>query len=177
MPEPGNENIEKWLEERIKGYSELTLSDLKNGPVLAPGLQQIAYSDMKFMTPSGKIELYSLEAQSKWGISPLPSFNKIEIDSDDSRYPLNFITPNAAGTIHSQFGNLKIIKANVPEPAAEISPADAKDRKIFNGDRIRIFNRHGRDKDLQQEYPTEFHTGSLFCQTEYGLEKGEAEIF
>jgi anaerobic selenocysteine-containing dehydrogenase len=143
LPEPGNENIERWLEERIKGFSELTLSDLKKGPVLAPGLQQIAYSDMKFLTPSGKIELYSEEAKIKWGISPLPSCNITDCDPADSRYPLNFITPNAAGTIHSQFGNLKIIRANVPEPAAEISPADAKERKIFNGDRIRIFNSHG----------------------------------
>ena len=25
IPEPGNENIEKWLSKRIKGYSEITL--------------------------------------------------------------------------------------------------------------------------------------------------------
>jgi anaerobic selenocysteine-containing dehydrogenase len=143
LPEPGNENIERWLDERIKGYSELTLSDLKNGPVLAPGLQQIAYEDMKFATPSGKIELYSSEAQIKWGISPLPSCTISACGKDDGKYPLNFVTPNAAGTIHSQFGNLDIIRANVPEPAAGISPADARDRKILDGDRIRIFNSQG----------------------------------
>jgi anaerobic selenocysteine-containing dehydrogenase len=98
---------------------------------------------MKFMTPSGKIELYSHEAQNKWGISPIPSFDEIDCDPGDDIYPLHFITPNAAGTIHSQFGNLNIIRSNVPEPAAEISPADAKSRKISNGDRIRIYNRQG----------------------------------
>ena len=57
IPEPGNENIESWLDKRINGYSDLKVSDLKQGPVLAPGLQTIAYEDMKFDTPSGRIEL------------------------------------------------------------------------------------------------------------------------
>jgi anaerobic selenocysteine-containing dehydrogenase len=143
LPEPGNENIEKWLEERIKGYSELTLSDLKKGPVLAPGLQQIAYSDMIFNTPSGKIELYSSEAYNKWGISAVPCYKPDEQDQHDENYPLNFITPNAAGRIHSQFGNLNVIRANVPAPAAELSPSDAKERRINMGDKIRIFNTSG----------------------------------
>jgi len=50
IPEPGNENIEQWLEKRISGYSDITLSELKESPVLAPGLQQIAFEDMKFET-------------------------------------------------------------------------------------------------------------------------------
>ncbi len=143
IPEPGNENTEKWLENRIRGYSCLTLSDLKKGPVLAPLLQQIAYSDMKFNTPSGKIELYSHEAYSKWGVSPLPEYLPDEYARDENRYPLKFITPNIAGRIHSQFGNLNIIRSTVPVPAASLSPADAEKRKISNGDKIRIFNERG----------------------------------
>ena len=57
IPEPGNNNIEQWLENRIKGYSEITLDNLRMAPVLAPGLQQIAWEDLKFNTPSGKIEI------------------------------------------------------------------------------------------------------------------------
>ncbi|MBK7132550.1 MAG: molybdopterin-dependent oxidoreductase [Bacteroidales bacterium] len=143
LPEPGNENIEIWLEERIKGYSHLSLKDLKSGPVLAPGLQEIAWSDMKFDTPSGKIELYSEEAKLKWGISQLPQYISQSIDASAENYPLTFITPNTGSRIHSQFGNLKIIKESVPEPAAGISVADAKKRNISTGDRIRIFNQIG----------------------------------
>ncbi|MBK7627711.1 MAG: molybdopterin-dependent oxidoreductase [Bacteroidales bacterium] len=143
LPEPGNENIERWLEERIKGYSHLSLKDLKSGPVLAPGLQEIAWSDMKFDTPSGKIELYSEEAKLKWGISQLPQYISQSIDASAENYPLTFITPNTGSRIHSQFGNLKIIKESVPEPAAGISVADAKKRNISTGDRIRIFNQIG----------------------------------
>ena len=143
LPEPGNGNAEKWLENRIRGYSDLTLADLKNGPVLAPGLQQIAYYDMKFNTPSGKIELYSSEALARWGISPVPEYRTQEPDSDDKKYPLSFLTPNSADGIHSQFGNLDIIRTTEEEPAAVISPGDAKRRKIDNGDKIRIFNNLG----------------------------------
>ncbi len=143
LPEPGNENIERWLEKRIKGYSHLSLKDLKTGPVLAPGLQEIAWSDMKFETPSGKIELYSEEANTKWGISQLPQFSTVSIYPGEDLYPLTFITPNTGSRIHSQFGNLEIIKETVSEPAVSISVADARSRNISNGDRIRVFNQIG----------------------------------
>jgi anaerobic selenocysteine-containing dehydrogenase len=143
IPEPGNINIEKWLEKRISGFSHLNLNDLKQGPVLAPGLQKIAWSDLKFETPSGKIELYSSEAESKWGVSALPDYvpleNKVKLNS----FPLTFITPNTGSRIHSQFGNLKIIKDTVAEPAVGISIKDARARNISTGDRIRLFNENG----------------------------------
>jgi anaerobic selenocysteine-containing dehydrogenase len=143
IPEPGNENTEKWLEKRINGYSDITLSDLKLGPVLVPGLQEIAWEDMKFDTPSGKIELFSSQAQSLWGISPLPDY--IPIIDDDNRkiFPLKFITPNTGSRIHSQFGNLNIIKETVSEPAVEIAPEDAEIRNISSGQKIRVFNQNG----------------------------------
>jgi anaerobic selenocysteine-containing dehydrogenase len=144
LPEPGNENAENWLEQRIRGYSDLTLSDLKNGPVLAPGLQKIAYCDMKFNTPSGKIELFSSEAQTKWGISPMPEYIPQEWDREDDKYPLNLLTPNTAGRIHSQFGNLSIIRTTLEQPAAILAPSDARKRKINSGDNIRIFNKLGK---------------------------------
>ena len=143
LPEPGNENIEHWLDERIKGFSALTLNDLKNGPVLAPGLQEIAFSDMRFNTPSGKIELCSGEAEIKWGISPVPVFIQDSEKSVNKKYPLAFITPNTAGRIHSQFGNLDVIIKTLEKPSVLFSPADAKERGISSGDKIRIFNSHG----------------------------------
>ena len=144
LPEPGNANTEKWLDQRIRVYSTFTLADLKKGPVLSPGLQHIAYSDMKFDTPSGKIELLSSEAKLRWGISPLPQYRPPDLEQDTYKYPLNFITPNSAGRIHSQFGNLNIIKTVLDSPAATLAPSDAKVRKINNGDKIRIFSKLGQ---------------------------------
>jgi len=143
IPLPGNENIEEWLRNRIAGYSELSLKDLKNGPVLAPGLQQIAWEDLKFETPSGKIELYSEEARKIWNVSELPEFVPVPDESQNGKFPIVILTPNAANRIHSQFGNLKVIKETTPEPAVLISPADALNRKISTGNKIRIFNNNG----------------------------------
>ena len=144
IPEPGNENIEKWLDNRIKGHSSLNLEDLRMGPVLAPGLQQIAYEDMKFKTPSGKIELYSNQAKTRWNISPLPMYIPIKREAQNGiEYPLILMTPNAGSRIHSQFGNLEVIKQVIESPAAELSYTDAESRSIINGDKIRIYNHKG----------------------------------
>jgi anaerobic selenocysteine-containing dehydrogenase len=143
IPEPGSKNIEIWLENRIKGYSDLTLDVLRSGPVLAPGLQHIAWEDLKFETPSGKIELWSEDAKLKWGISELPEYIAINQDEAENDFPLVFITPNAGNRIHSQFGNLKIIKETTARPAVLISPEDAKKRKISEGQKIRVYNNTG----------------------------------
>jgi anaerobic selenocysteine-containing dehydrogenase len=143
LPEPGNINIEKWLEKRISGYSELTLEDLKRSPVIAPGLQQIAWEDLKFDTPSGKIEIYSVEARAKWGISPLPSYTPVNYTTNEEMFPLDFITSNSGSRIHSQFGNLNIIKETIGELAVLLSPDDARIRNIATGQKIKVYNRTG----------------------------------
>jgi anaerobic selenocysteine-containing dehydrogenase len=143
LPEPGNDNIEKWLERRIAGYSDITLDRLKESPVLATGLQHIAWEDMKFETPSGKIEIYSPEAVVRWGVSSLPEYNEISHDRDKLKYPLRLITPNTGNRIHSQFGNLKIIRETNSEPVIRISSADAKKRKIRTGQRTKVYNHNG----------------------------------
>jgi anaerobic selenocysteine-containing dehydrogenase len=144
IPEPGNENIEKWLDKRISNYSNLRLDDLRKGPVIAPGLQSIAYEDMEFETPSGKIELFSSEAVRKWNISPLPEYvNDKSLNEKQHKFPLVLMTPNTGSRIHSQFGNLETIKQVVDKPMIEISESDAMDRNILFGDKIRVFNELG----------------------------------
>jgi anaerobic selenocysteine-containing dehydrogenase len=143
LPEPGNDNIEKWLKKRIAGYSDLTLDQLRESPVLAPGLQHIAYQDMIFNTPSGKIEVYSREAVSRWGISPLPEYKGIFHSGEEQQFPLVFITPNTGSRIHSQFGNLNIIAQATGKQVIKIAPADAKARNIKSGNTIRVFNGTG----------------------------------
>jgi anaerobic selenocysteine-containing dehydrogenase len=144
IPAPGNDNIERWLENRMRGFSSLSLSDLRNGPVLVPGLQEIAYEDMIFETPSGKIELYSGQAKSRWSISPLPEYSPLAIEKQNELiYPLVLLTPNTGSRIHSQFGNLEVIRQVIDSPAVELSFSDAESRKIITGDRIRVFNHIG----------------------------------
>ena len=170
VPEPGNENVERWLEKRISGFTGVTLAQLKLAPVLAPGLQQIAYEDMKFETPSGKIEIYSEEANSKWNISPLPDYAEIFHSHEIKNFPLILLTPNIGSRIHSQFGNLKIIKESVPDPVIRISPYDAKNRSILSGQKIRVYNKNGEMislAEISNRVPSGvvvFPNGIWFCE-------------
>ncbi|HLN19570.1 MAG TPA: molybdopterin-dependent oxidoreductase [Bacteroidales bacterium] len=142
LPEPGISNLDHWLEQRIKGVSELTMDDLRKGPVQAAGIQEIAYEDMVFETASGKIELYSDESVLRWNVSALPEYVPVK-NEKNKEHPLRLLTPNAGNRIHSQFGNLQLIKNAFGRPAALLSIADASVRKIQTGQRIKIFNSRG----------------------------------
>ena len=143
IPFPSDESIEKWLTKQLEPFPELTLEKLKEEPVLAPGLQEIAFSDYQFKTPSGKIELYSETAHKKWGVNPLPTYERTAEGHHQGHYPFNLMSPNTKNRIHSQFGNLKSIKAIDPEPYTTINLGDAQSKGIKENDWIRLFNERG----------------------------------
>jgi anaerobic selenocysteine-containing dehydrogenase len=58
-------------------------------------------------------------------------------------YPLYLLTPNTKNRIHSQFGNLRMIRQFDPEPFVSIHPDDARERGIADGSRVRVFNARG----------------------------------
>jgi anaerobic selenocysteine-containing dehydrogenase len=144
---PAEDDIEGWLEARLDGFPELSLERLREGPVLAPGHQEIAFSDFVFPTPSGKIELYSEEAADRWSVSPLPEYTEPVESANTSgvppKYPLYFMTPNTKNRIHSQFNNLEMIRAVSGGPRASMNPSDAGERSIRHGDWVRIINDRG----------------------------------
>jgi len=147
IPEPNDNAIEAYLENKLANYPELSLRKLKEGPVLSPVLQEIAFSDFEFNTPSGKIELYTETAEKMWKVDPLPTYEKlIEGGKVTGKYPFNLMSPNTKNRIHSQFGNLKGIKAITNEPYATISLDDAEFKGIRNEDMIRVFNDRGELK-------------------------------
>ena len=144
LPPPGDANIIRWLDERMKSYPGVTLEMLRKGPMISPSTEEIAYKSLIFRTPSGKAELVSSSFTDKWGVSDTPSYTPPDRGGESGgRYPLWFISPNTGSRIHSQFGNLSVIKESVPEPLIEISAADASARGIKDGDTIRIYNLNG----------------------------------
>ena len=142
IPAPGDENLDAWLENRIKGTTKLSLDNIKLRKQLAPGLQEVAFIDHKYLTDSGKIELYSGKAKELWNVGSLPEYNRAFVsESKGNRF--FFMTPNTHYRIHSQFGNLGIIKKFDPEPLLAISPEDADDMDLNDGDKVRVFNERG----------------------------------
>lgn len=142
IPSPGNDNFEDWLSGRISAYDSITLDDLRKGPVIPSRIESIAYGDMIFPTESGRIELYSDAAARKWGVSPLPSYVSLDVKSVN-KLPFRLMSPNIGSRIHSQFGNLEVIKSVTLAPAWEICPADARRLEIKTGDTIKIWNGRG----------------------------------
>jgi anaerobic selenocysteine-containing dehydrogenase len=158
LPAPTDAAVEDYLRRRLEPFPELTLEVLRDRPVLAPGHQEVAWSDHLFPTPSGKIELLSEEAATRWGADRLPRFHD-PIESPGAsaegtvRYPLHLLTPNTKDRIHSQFNNLPSIRELNPKTLVHIHPADARPRGLGNGAPARVFNHRGSvELEVQWDY-------------------------
>ncbi|HKI83411.1 MAG TPA: molybdopterin-dependent oxidoreductase [Candidatus Krumholzibacteria bacterium] len=159
IPAPDDESVEEYLRARLRPFPELSLEKLSEGPILAPGHQEIAFADGVFGTPSKKIELLSTEAQFRWKVDALPSYQEpvesIRTDEDDAKeFPLYFMTPNTKNRIHSQFNNLQTIRQFSPAPFLQMHPLDARKRGITEGSKVRVYNRRGN-----LELPVRFDAG------------------
>ncbi len=139
---PAPDSYHGWLDKRISTTPGFDRDELLQRPVIPEQNEHPAYAAMNFDTPSGKIELWSDRAAELWGVSPLPQYVPPD-DFGDTALPFRLITPNIASRIHSQFGNLEVIRSVTDEPAWEISPADAAARGLADGSLVRIFNHRG----------------------------------
>jgi anaerobic selenocysteine-containing dehydrogenase len=149
IPGPSVEEVRSYLDLQLEPFPGLTLERLAEGPVIAPGYQEIAFSELVFPTRSGKIELYSNEAMARWGVDHVANYSEPEEsirrgDEIARRYPLYFMTPNTKNSIHSQFNNLATIRALSPKPLLQMHPDDAAARGIADGTRARVFNDRGQ---------------------------------
>lgn len=142
-----NEGI---LEEVLQASGlPVTLAELRQGPYLAPGVEEIAFADHRFPTPSGKIEFSCPAMRERWGQDPLPCYQPLQEGRDGNSksggpYPLQLLTPHSRHRIHSQFNNLPGIKRLNPEPIIEINAQDAKARGIVDGAWVFVFNSRSR---------------------------------
>jgi len=138
--------IEDWLNRRVSKHKWIDIEALKKGPMIPPEVQHIAFEDLRFKTPSGMIELYSEEAKTRWGASPLPAYVAPHESGGETRAPKKrfyFLSPNTKNRIHSQFGNLEVIRQYDPEPQLEMNLNDAMELGIKPGDRVRVSNERG----------------------------------
>jgi anaerobic selenocysteine-containing dehydrogenase len=149
IPAPSDSAVEAWLDQRLAHLPGVSIERLREGPIRMPDTNDVAFADLTFPTPSGRIELDSSEAAARWGVDSVPAYREpVEsVESNDSpgtsRYPLHFLTPNTKNRIHSQFGNLAAMRAFEPHPVLQMHPADANARGIVPGSRVRIFNDRG----------------------------------
>ncbi|GAW93729.1 molybdopterin-containing oxidoreductase family protein [Calderihabitans maritimus] len=149
-----NRSKAEWLREALEKAVEygVTLERLKKEPVRNPLVRDVAWEDKKFLTPSGKFELYS-ERAAKDGLPPLPVYrepkeNVADVQGATSEYPLQLITPHPAGRMHSQFLNLQSMEEAESLPSVEIHPETARQRYIRHGEEVIVESRHGQIRAL-----------------------------
>ncbi|UCG50720.1 MAG: molybdopterin-dependent oxidoreductase [Candidatus Latescibacterota bacterium] len=176
IPGPTDADVEAFLKKKLEPFPELSIERLREGPVLAPGQEEVAFSDMVFQTPSGKIELVSQQAKDWWGVDPLPTYVEPEESirqktPESGKYPLYFLTPNTKDRIHSQFNNLDMIRDLSPAPFVEIHPEDARSRGITDRTMVRVFNERG-SIELEARYDYSIKRGCVSVTNGWWISEG-----
>ena len=121
------------------------VDELKGKTYLHPSYQEIAFGDLKFNTPTQKIEFFSQKMRDSWGENPLPVYNepvenRFSSPNIYNKYPLSLITSHAHDKMNSQFSDISIFKE---EPFIWINPHDAAKRGINENDRVKVYNKRG----------------------------------
>ena len=112
-----------------------------------PGEFHMPYKDLKFFTPSGKIEFYS-EKMKRDGYNPLPAHIHIGEGPLTSpalyeKYPVYLLTPSAKSFLNSNFANIRKPGSEEEKPILELNSLDAGRRGVKTGDMVRVFNDRG----------------------------------
>jgi len=116
------------------------------GGIRALRVSPFAYPDLRFHTPSGKVE-FSSERAKAVGLPPLPVYEPLPA----SHYPLAFRQGRTLTQFHGFYDHgraLPTLAGLDPEPQLWISPADAAARGLMDGAAIRIYNERGEFRAL-----------------------------
>lgn len=108
---------------------------------------EVPFEDLRFPTPSGKVELFS-ERLAQQGLDPLPGWSD---NPDMDAVPpgcaaedaLELITPAAHHFVTSTFANQTDLLRREGEPLIELHPADAEARGIAAGTPVLVHNTRG----------------------------------
>ncbi|AGA70880.1 anaerobic dehydrogenase, typically selenocysteine-containing [Desulfitobacterium dichloroeliminans LMG P-21439] len=141
---------EQWLDYVLSPLNRygITLESLRQGPIRAPYIPEVAWSDLQFKTPSGKIELASEIALAVYGdavADPLLSHSKEDLQrhqefsktQNQSEYPWYLITPHPHHALHSQFQETEDFHLY-------IHPQLAEKYYLSTGDRALVETEHGQ---------------------------------
>ena len=137
LPENNLATIEKIIE---KANFKTSVNELKEKPYLHSSYQEIVFNDMKFNTPSGKIEFFSKKAKDSLPVYCEPCENKYSTPDLYQKYPLTLISIHARNKMNSQFSDMAIYRE---EPFIQINSEDAKKRRIAEEDKVKVFNNRG----------------------------------
>ena len=139
------------------GTGHATVAAMReNGGRAELAISHVAYPDLRFDTPSGKIEFRSDKAAAM-GLPPLPEDTEPDsADSAQQNFPLKFAHGRTFAHFHSFYDHaraLPTLAAREQAPQLWISPADAVERSVADGDAIRIDSAQGSFKAAAKVTP------------------------
>ena len=127
-----------------------TVASLRaQGGIGALHISHVAHPDLRFATPSGKVEFYSTRAMDL-RLPPLPVYE----GAPDTAQHLALAQGRTLTHFHSFYdhgracarkdgGEASLLLKLDPEPSVWISPADAAARQIEDGQEVRLLNERG----------------------------------
>ena len=143
LDEPALYEDEEELVKKVLSELNISFEELEKRKVL-----KVPVKSYEPETKSGKIEIYSQRAKNR-GLFPFPVY----IPLDNEGYEFKLITPTYLMTISSQYHNTY----GYYDPFLYMNPSDALERKIKDGDKVRVFNKYGEiitsvklSKDIQR---------------------------
>ncbi len=120
----------------------LTVTGLRaSGGMAALNVDHVAHRDLRFATPSGKLEFYSEQAL-KVGCSPLPTHSA----RPRGAFPLELRSGRTINHFHAFYDAgraLPSLARRDKRPTLWVAPADAAARGVVHDDAIRIWNQRG----------------------------------
>jgi len=133
-------------------------------PFVLSSEREVPFADGVFGTPSGKVEIYSEQAQAR-GYDPVPGWvpeveARTGLDRPAPSDPLPLLCPAAHHFISSSFANLASLRAREGRPALYLHPEDAQARNIQSGSWVRVSNERGCCR-LVAEVTTDIRPGVL----------------
>jgi len=128
----------------------ITLERLRAEKIIKVNRPAAPFAAGGFRTPSGKAEFYS-SALAQAGLDPvidyLPTAESIDGSPElAARFPINLISPAAHHFLNTTFAGQGRMMRGEGAPTVMISPVDAADRGIKDGDWVRVLNDRGSVK-------------------------------
>jgi anaerobic selenocysteine-containing dehydrogenase len=102
----------------------------------------ITFADLKFPTPSGRIEIASAGAEADGH----PRVPLLLVDLRPTGSRLRLLSPASSWRLNSSFGNVAKMRTRDPSATVALHPADAADRRLRDGDDAVLANETGRIK-------------------------------
>jgi anaerobic selenocysteine-containing dehydrogenase/Fe-S-cluster-containing dehydrogenase component len=141
----GDDEVHDWLARLLP--REGLMEELALRPIDVSGTGDVAFPDLNFPTPSGRVEFASDEATRVWGVDPVPDYTPLEEGHESAAvatYPLQLLSCKTRDRIHSQFGNLDWVRDVERPHRLDIHPTDAAARGLADGDEAEVWNDRGR---------------------------------